>query len=262
MTKKTFWIMVLVLAGMFWYPGIVSANLRIDLRVKPSQVNMGLSYDGTDISISGYIPSDTEAFVRVIGESEHQKLKKKGRALGLLWMNMGAVTIDNAPSVFLLYPSKALAALEQNHPEKWQSLGLGFEALKGRLEILPPTENRDALFDEFVKLKGTEDLYSTTPDAIRYAEKGDGMKSFTCVAALPSDLPEGQLTIEAVAIKDGGTIVARGTVRIRAKETGITATLSSLAFNHGTLYGALAVLVALFAGLVTGLFFKGGKGAH
>jgi hypothetical protein len=38
--------------------------------------------------------------------------------------------------------------------------------------------------------------------------------------------------------------------------------MSSMAFNHGTLYGIVAVMVAILAGLLTGVVFKGGKGAH
>lgn len=259
--KKFFPITLMVITGMLLCPGIVTARQHITLRITPSKVDMGLTYNGTDVVIAGDIPSDAEAFVRVIGNPEHQKLKKKERALGLLWMNRGAVTIDNAPVIFLLYPSEALAALEQGQSNAWRHLGLGLDAMEDRLEILPATENRDAVFHEFVKLKERANLYGITRHAISYSEKGNGMKSFSCKAALPSNLPQGQFTIEAVAVKSGN-ILAQGSARIRAEETGLTARLSSLAFNHGTLYGVLAVLVAIFAGLITGIVFKGGKGAH
>ena len=49
---------------------------------------------------------------------------------------------------------------------------------------------------------------------------------------------------------------------IDVREVGMPAWISSLAFNHGALYGILAVLVAVVAGLGTGILFKGGKGAH
>jgi uncharacterized protein (TIGR02186 family) len=259
--KKFLPITFMVVAGLLLYPGMLRARQQIPLRVTPNRVKMNITYNGADVVIAGDIPSDAEAFVRVIGKPEHQKLKKKERVLGLLWMNRGSVTIDNAPAVFLLYPSEALAALEQSQSGAWQHLGLGIDAMEARLEILPATEDKDAIFREFVKLKERANLYGTSRHAISYSEKGDGMKSFSCRATLPSNVPQGQFTIEAVAIK-GGNILARGSARIRAKETGITARLSSLAFNHGTLYGVLAVLVAIFAGLITGMIFKGGKGAH
>ncbi|MBW2108309.1 MAG: TIGR02186 family protein [Deltaproteobacteria bacterium] len=261
MSKKTLCVMVLVLVGMFRFPARASDTLPIELQVVPSEVRMGLSYNGVEVSISGEIPSGSEVLVRIMGKPEHQRLKKKGRALGLLWMNMGAVSIDNVPNVFLLYPSAALADFARSQPGQWRRLGLGFEALKNRVEILPSTEDKDTLFGEFVKLKEDAALYGTIQDAIHYKEKGGGEKSFTCVAPLPSNLPQDEFSIDVVAVKDGA-IVARGTAPIRAVETGVTARLSSLAFNHGILYGVLAVLVAILAGLLTGVIFKGGKGAH
>ena len=50
-------------------------------------------------------------------------------------------------------------------------------------------------------------------------------------------------------------------LEIEAKKVGMPAFITSFAFNHGTLYGVLAVLVAIIAGLVTGVIFKGEK-AH
>jgi uncharacterized protein (TIGR02186 family) len=246
---------------LFPLPLKASAALPIQLQVVPGAVKMGLSYNGIDVSIAGEIPLDSEVLVRIMGKPEHQRLKKKGRALGLLWMNMGAVSIDNIPSVFLLYPSAALAELAQRRPEQWRRLKLGFESLRDRAEIHPSREDKDMLFREFMKLKEEAALYGTVRNTIRYEEKGGGLKSFTCLARLPANLAQGEYSIEALAAKHGA-IVARGTARISAAETGVTAKLASLAFNHGTLYGVLAVLVALLAGLFTGIIFKGGKSAH
>jgi uncharacterized protein (TIGR02186 family) len=260
-SKKILCIAVLVWAGLFPLPPRALAALPIPLRVVPGKVRMGVSYNGVEVSISGQVPSDSEVVVRVQGRPEEQKLKKKGRVLGLLWMNKRAIQIDNVPSVFLQYPSTALAERAQHRPEQWDRLGLGFEALKKRAHIRPSTEDKDVLFSEYVKLKEKAGLYGNVRNTVHYKDSGEGLKSFTCVAPLPSNLAQGEYTIEAVAVKDGA-IVARGEVPIDAAEVGITAELSSLAFHHGTLYGVLAVLVALVAGSLTGVIFKGGKGAH
>jgi uncharacterized protein (TIGR02186 family) len=260
-SKKILCIVVLVWAGLLPLPPRASATLPIQLHVVPGEIRMGLSYNGVEVSIAGQIPSDSEVLVRIMGKAEQQRLKKKGRVLGLLWMNKRTIRFDNVPSVFLLYPSAALAGQAQSRSEQWRRLGLGFETLKERVEIRPATEDKEALFREFMKLKEEGALYGTVPDAIHYQEKGDGLKSFTCIAPLPANLAQGEYSIEAAAVKDGA-IVARGSLPINAAETGVTAELASLAFNHGTLYGGLAVLVALLAGSLTGVIFKGGRGAH
>jgi uncharacterized protein (TIGR02186 family) len=261
LSKKMLYAIFGLLLALFPLASTASARLPIHLQLAPAEIEMGLSYQGVDLTISGKIPSNSEVLVRVTGKPEHQKLKKKGRALGLLWMNMGAVSIDNVPSVYLLYPSAALAEIEKNQPEQWRRLGMGFEALRDRVQILPADEDKEKIFGEFVKLKEDADLYGIERGAVHYQENGEGLKSFSCVAPLPSDLVPGEYTVEAMAVKDG-TIAARGTTGITAAEIGVTAALASLAFNHGTLYGVLAVLVALMAGLFTGVVFNGSKGAH
>ena len=74
-------------------------------------------------------------------------------------------------------------------------------------------------------------------------------------------MPQGVFKIEVFAIRDDA-ILATGTQEMKVAEVGLPAMMSSMAFNHGTLYGIVAVMVAILAGLLTGVVFKGGKGAH
>jgi hypothetical protein len=43
---------------------------------------------------------------------------------------------------------------------------------------------------------------------------------------------------------------------------GFPAVLSKLAWNHGIIYGTVAVLIAIFTGFVIGYVFKKGAGGH
>lgn len=261
MLEKSFAGIVLFIAGLLVQPGFSEAAVPFGIRVEPNHVLMGASYNGVKVSISGEIPLDTEALVRVIGSMENSTFKKKGRALGLLWMNLGKVVFHRIPSVFLLYPSKALKEFSLRERQQWLRLGLGLDALKERVDITPASEDKSTLFQEFVKLKQTWGLYGTWENAVCYKRTRKSMKSFTATLALPSDLPHGVYKVEAFAIRDG-VIIARASELIKAQEVGLPAFLSSLAFRHGTLYGVISVLVAILAGLLTRVIFKGGKGVH
>ena len=59
-----------------------------------------------------------------------------------------------------------------------------------------------------------------------------------------------------------GNIVARTTDHLKVDEVGLPALLSALAFEHGGLYGILASLIAIAAGLLMGFLFRGSKGVH
>jgi hypothetical protein len=59
-----------------------------------------------------------------------------------------------------------------------------------------------------------------------------------------------------------GTIVASYDHSLTVALESFPKILSMLAFDHGAIYGILATLIAVVAGLITGVLFKGGKGAH
>ena len=247
----------MVCTGLMWHPDVTRAATHLQITLAPNVILMGATYNGTTLLVSGTIPKDAEAFVRVTGELEDVKLKKKGRALGLLWMNLGSVNIRQAPNVFFLCPSKAV----QTNQGNWHRLGLGFEALKRRVDVTPASEDKDALFKEFMKLKESKELYTVYENAIAYGSTSGSMKPFSATVRIPSDMPQGVFKIEVFAIRDDA-ILATGTQEMKVAEVGLPAMMSSMAFNHGTLYGIVAVMVAILAGLLTGVVFKGGKGAH
>jgi hypothetical protein len=252
--KKVFPVIILFLIfSPLCHPGYSEAA-PLKIKVKPNQILMGASFNGTKISVSGEVPEDTEVLVRMVGQIENPRLKKKGRALGLLWMNLGTVEFHNVPVAFLLIPSNSLSKFSQN-------LGLGFAAFKDKIDITPVSENKDELFQKLYQMKQKAGLYGIQENAIHYGNTNSSVKSFTAALALPSNLPQGLYKVQVFAIKND-VVVSSVTKEIKAKEVGVPATLASLAFNHGTLYGVLAVIVAILVGMLTGIIFKGGKEAH
>jgi uncharacterized protein (TIGR02186 family) len=233
----------------------------LSVSVQPEHIQIGAAFNGVNVSVAGEIPSDADAVIRLTGKPEHSRLKQKGRALGVLWMNLDAVEISKAPNVFLLYlPAGNEAASEAGRPN-WHKLGIGLDGLRRQVDIVARDDNKDALFDEFVKLKENAGLYGMVENAVHYGQNNGSVKSFTATLSLPASLPQGTYRFELLAIKNGTTQASL--VRdIDAYEVGMPAWISRLAFDHGTLYGVLAVLVALVAGLLTGIMFKGEKGAH
>lgn len=238
------------------------ATPRLAVKVEPNEILIGASYNGATIAVSGTMPDNAEAFVRVIGRSENIVLKKKGRALGLLWMNMGEVILQGVPTVFLLSPSRALAKSMKTRNRLQGPSQLGFDSLKSRIQISPPSEDKDKLFDEFLKLKKSASLYGIQENAVSYKKTGASTKAFTATIALPADLPQGSYKVEVFALQGGDSIAAKATGSFKSREVGLPAFMASFAFNHATLYGILAVLIAVFAGLLTGVVFRGDKEAH
>ena len=259
--KTAFFFFICCLVGLAGNLYGAEGPAGLDFIVHPQHISINAGFNGGQVSVSGKIPSKADALVRLTGEPEHSKLKQKGRALGLLWMNLDSVEIANVPDVFLLcLPQKADGSpgLDQS---VFRSLNLGLEGLRRQAEIIGGGSDKGALFDEFVKLKQTSGRYGVLDNTVHYEQNSGKMKSFVAKLPLPSTLPQGAYQLEVYVIEDGA-VTASATREIDAGEVGMPFWISKLAFDHGTLYGILAVVVAVFAGLLTGILFKGEKGAH
>ena len=249
---------LMCLTGNLYGAGISS---DFDITIHPEHISIDAGFNGTAVTITGQIPSNADALIRITGKPEHSRLKQKGRVLGILWMNLGSVEVANVPDLFLLYLPEETEGVSWSNQPVLRNLGLGLEGVRKQAEISGGDNNKDALFDEFVKLKQKSGRYAVLDNSVHYGQNDGKMKSFTATLPLPSTLPEGTYQLETFVIEDGA-VTASATREIDAGEVGLPSWISTLAFDHGTLYGVLAVLVALMAGLLTGILFKGEKGAH
>jgi uncharacterized protein (TIGR02186 family) len=259
--KKLLMWLILAVAVMVSCPKAVRSSEPVTLKLVPDDIRIGAFFSGTQVSVSGTIPTASELMVQVTGKREDLVLKKKGRALGALWMNLGSVTFRQVPALYLLYVSEAIGGFARSNPVKWRELGFGLESLRDHIVITSDHVDKDELYKEFLKLKEGEALYAMRETPMHYGKSSNGMRSFTTEIFIPARVPPGSYRIKALAFNDGH-IVGAGKDEIRVKEVGVPAFLSSLSFNHGGLYGFLAVLIAIGAGLLMDFLFGGSKGSH
>ncbi|MCG6916603.1 MAG: TIGR02186 family protein [Deltaproteobacteria bacterium] len=238
-----------------------SAASYVKAHLSPEAVDIGAFFNGAQVYVTGDVSRDAEVVVRLSGMGQNVALKKKGKILGLLWMNLGSVTIHNVPNLYLIYISKDFKPTAGAQPDKWEELGLGFAALKKQVDISSAEAESEAVFEEFLKLKESEGLYAIETGQVTYGEAESGGKSFRAVLQIPPRLTPGKYLVETFAVKDA-SVAARTTAELQVKQVGLPAFISRLAFKHGALYGLLAAIIAIAAGLLMGVIFKGEKGAH
>lgn len=217
---------------------------------RPNQIDIGATYNGAILSVSGTVPEGCSAVVRILGEREDEVFKQKGKALGLLWMNMAAVTIHSVPRVVLLGLD---ADTYENGGPGWQNLGLGFESFRD--------EEAGDVFDDFLKLKERDGYYDVEQAVVEYSTAEDGSRQYKAEIAVPSSLHKGVYDVQVFAVRDG-QVVCEAEHELHVELTGFPALLARVAFNHSLLYGILATIVAILAGLFMSLVFKDRGGAH
>jgi uncharacterized protein (TIGR02186 family) len=260
MIRNKIWIPIIILVASFmWHPQPAGSTESVITKHEPNLIAIGAFFNGTQLTVSGKVAAENEVVVIVKGKQEELTLKKKGKALGLLWMNLGSVHFKNVPNLYLLYSSKGIMELAASKSKTWEQLGIGFESLKKQIEIEAPQAERNDLIQDFLKLKQSQRLYAFHPGEIRFEQKNDTEKFFNAAVWIPPQIPLGEYQVEVMEIRNG-IIVGNAVDQLKVKEQGIPFMISSLAFNHSLLYGFLAVLIAVVAGLTMDFFFGTGKG--
>ena len=220
-------------------------------------IEVDVRFHGEKIYFFGTVP-DPEAAVVVKLVPEHSppiKLIRKGRVV-LFWMGTKQFELKNLPFLYKLHSSKPLK--EVLTPELASKLRLGYQTLKDDMELHQLSggedpDDRDVMFQGFVDLKEKANLYRVEENRIRI-RKG---RLFEHYFTFPDKAKEGDYRVVSYAIKDG-KVLAESSDKITIKKVGITAWLYRTSQENGLLYGTIAVLVALGAGLLVGVFFKGG----
>jgi uncharacterized protein (TIGR02186 family) len=256
MMKKILITMSLVLAAFIAMGQAVSAA-EVSLDITPKTVEITTFYNGSTVAVTGEAAADTEVLLLVSGSGEELHVKRKGKVGGLFWMNVGDLTFENVPRVYMIHTGKELADKIEN-----ETIGLGFAALEDKVEIRPASEENSFYFKEFIRLKESQGLYSKSGEAVTYGAAGNGVRSFQATLIIPPQMKQDSYTVAAYAVKDN-QVLASSTAKLELKQVSFPAQLSSLAFDHSLLYGIMAVIIAILAGLIISAIFKSkGDGGH
>lgn len=228
------------------------------VEVAPAEVLVGMFYNGATVHASAVVPEGADVVILCRGEGHTLSMKKKGKVLGVLWMNTGDIEFRDVPGVYILRTTGPLDGLAP--AQVLRELDLGFDALAH--ESTP--EGQDpALFDELVRLREQERLWSVEEGGVEIAAADRTAATLaTADFALPPKIPPGEYEILVYAF-DGREPKLIGEKGLRVQQAGVTAAIMQLATEHGLLYGVLAVAIAIVVGLLTGVVFGiGSKGAH
>lgn len=228
------------------------------VRIEPERVEMTMLYRGSRVHVEAAVPAGVQAAILVSGDERELALQRKGKALGLIWMNVGDVRFEAVPRLYLLRTTCPLVALAE--PEVLIGAGIGVEALRARST---PGASDPALFDELVRLEWKDGLWNVEESAATLEPAGDA--GGVVVAAdfvLPASTPPGEYRVRVYAFA-GGKAELAGEGRLQVTQAGVAGWISGLAASHGLAYGILAVVAAAGAGLFTGVVFGlGSKKGH
>jgi hypothetical protein len=244
-----------VLAGLL-LAGVLPARADAPaLTLSPATVSIGAFFNGQTVTATGAIPAGAQAVLEVIGTSADEHLMRKGRR-GPLWMNVGEITVGNAPSLYLVMSSAKELLIAAPPTATW-----GYQALKQRITFsgkIEPAE-REKFMGQFLELKESEHIYASRPGALKLAAAAGGEIQVTASFSLPTNTKPGTYKVCLSVIADG-KVVSHPCADLTVAMVGFPALLASRAYQHGLAYGVLAVVIAIVTGFAMGFLFKGGGG--
>ena len=232
------------------------------MSVAPKVLNIDAFYNGASLTATGTAPADSQVILRFMGATCDLRMKERGKVFGIMWMNLDSLTFRGVPSVCLVSSALDFESIAASADPKQQS-SIKALRLSGIQDIAGIESNgldQTTAFNELLKLKQGEGLYSEMVGNISYGPVSEGKKSFKADIPIPSRLMPGAYIVELAAVSKGA-IVARARESITVNLVGFPAMISNMAFGHAALYGILATVIALLAGLAIGMVFQS-KGAH
>ncbi len=230
----------------------------VSLEVTPTYIPIRAFYRGTDLQVRGEFPLCDAVLLELRGEEKTETLNLKGR-VAVLWMNVAEITVEHAPQLFILRTSNDFNRYVSM--DTLASLGIGLAALKSTLSFSSDTPLPEGIFDEYIKLKSSGGTYQIQENSLQILASGNDRETFSTTLPLPATAKEGTYQLSLYCFH-GGSLVGESSAQVTIEKTGFPLFITNLAFAHPALYGIVAILVAMLAGILMGLIFSRGKGAH
>ncbi len=244
--------------------GFAADEAAATLKFEPQVLKRTLfSNPEHELTITGTIPENSQIVLKIVGPNRSYRLNKSGKGLGFLWLPVGHAEVRDIPGMYVILSSARIADVIP--PAARQAAGLvpGFTEVFGLCKVHfekdPPRAEIGALNQAYIS-----GMIQILKDKGLYHESNDGISisacQFTAKLLHPTAAPLGEYKVFCYGIAEGKVqLLTQGSFLVESE--GIVAWLARQAQGGAMVYGILAAVVAVVAGLLAGLIFRSG-GTH
>ncbi len=240
------------------FAGDLSAQLTT--KVNHDHIKIDFLYHGSEVSVSGTSGQGTDIVIKITSPEAEQILRKKGKAAGLLWMNVGELRFERTSNLYFLHSTQKINdILSQDEMDRYV---IGYLALKKNIEIekINDEDEKAKWFDEFIKFKELSRFYTISSGQIALNQTESG-QNYSIKLKWPYQAPPGEYLATVYAVKDK-KVVEKAEAKMIVEQVGIVKALANMAKNNGAVYGIISIVAALAAGFGVGMVFRKGGGGH
>lgn len=211
-------------------------------------ISITSDFKGTELLVFGAIEGGGDVVVVVSGPRDTVVVRKKDRVFGI-WINAESAEFTNVPAFYAVAATDSLEALAA--PEQLRLYEIGLAGLRVEAKDDVDEAEETEFLAALIQLKQRNGLYPVAPQHIDVV----GNRLFRVKIPFPADVPVGSYLVQSFLIRDGQVAGAQ-TSPLVVNKGGFGADLYEFAHDEGALYGILAVLGAVVAGLLGNLMFR------
>ena len=213
-----------------------------------SVVKITTGFTGTKVLLFGAIEGRGKLVVIVEGPRHSLTVRRKRRIAGI-WVNRAEVQFDDVPSFYQVLSSDPLEEWLPLRTRDLYQIGVEYLRFAPRTKVGPAeaASFRDALIRNMQR----NGRYGVLEGNVTVM----GGQLFRADLFLPANLPTGFYSIEVMLIGDGNVKSIQATPLLVTK-SGIGAQVYDMAYSYPALYGIMAIVIAVLAGLGANAIFR------
>jgi uncharacterized protein (TIGR02186 family) len=220
------------------------------------EISIQSNFTGIEILIYGSVdfsqskaPDQGVYDVIIVIRAPSQALvaRHKARVAGI-WVNTPGKVFPLVPGFYASLSTRPTRAITSD--ETLKMLGIGLANVDfGRESQGDPQE--ETYRSAVIRLKERQKLFQEDDDGVAFI----GRSLFRASVSLPVNVPIGRYTADVYLFRDG-QLVSKNQSTLEVNKAGFEQMVYRLAFTHPFIYGVLAVLVAVLAGLAGWAAFR------
>jgi uncharacterized protein (TIGR02186 family) len=195
---------------------------------------------------------DADVIVVLDGMAQPLLVRRKSNVAGL-WVNTDAVGFESAPSYYAIVSTRPIEEIADTALLEKHAIGLEQVRLAPAAKSVIDTQPAElkSFKDAVIRLKQKDGLYLKEDYAVIFIGRG----LFRSSLELPANVPVGPLTARVYLFREG-ELLSTFQSRVRLEREGIELWLYRFAMRQPVLYGLMAVIVAIAAGLIASTAFR------
>ncbi len=237
-----------------------SNALSVTFEVSPASIPIDSLYHGAKVVVTGEAGIGEDIIIKFSSPAKKAVLRKKGKRGSLLWMNVGELEFNPVSEVYMLYSTRDINSILDIYQQ--DKYALGYDAFRRLVEVSPIENEAEKVqwVKEFIKFKEKNSVYGTFTGEIETEVKGD-KQTFRLSIDWPYQATPQEYSVSVYTVKDDAVQDYKHSV-LNVEKVGALKYISNMAFNQSSVYGIASILIAIAAGFIVSIIFKGGGGAH